>query len=76
MEERIHAGSQVPESIGGDNRIQRAGAERLGWRYSENPRNQDHCVGANACVTGCPTGAKQSTLVSYMPRALAAGAYS
>src|SRR5690606_24585 len=31
-------------------------------------------VGANNCVLGCPTGAKQSTLVSYMPRALAAGA--
>ncbi|MDP6943233.1 MAG: GMC family oxidoreductase [Myxococcota bacterium] len=74
VEERIHASGQAPESIGGDNRIQRQGAERLGWRYSENPRSQDHCVGANACVTGCPTGAKQSTLVSYMPRALAAGA--
>lgn len=74
VEERIHASPQDPVSIGGDNRIQRQGAERLGWRYSENPRSQDHCVGANACVTGCPTGAKQSTLVSYMPRALAHGA--
>ncbi|MGB5809077.1 MAG: GMC oxidoreductase, partial [Polyangiales bacterium] len=35
---------------------------------------QDRCVGSNQCLTGCPTGAKQSTLLSYMPRALAHGA--
>jgi len=74
VESRIHAKPQAEASIGGDNRVIRQGAERLGWRYSENLRNQDHCVGANACITGCPTGAKQSTLVSYMPRALAHGA--
>lgn len=50
------------------------GAERLGWEHSENRRAQDRCVGSNQCLTGCPTGAKQSTLVSYLPRAFAAGA--
>src|SRR5205823_751179 len=44
------------------------------WRYEVNRRNQVACVGANICVFGCPTGAKQSTLVSYIPRALAAAA--
>jgi choline dehydrogenase-like flavoprotein len=47
----------------------------MGWRYTQNRRNQEACVGANNCVLGCPTGAKQSTLVSYIPRALARGAH-
>mgnify|MGYP001081252505 CR=1 FL=1 len=74
VESRIHAKAQNSESIGGDNRVMQEGSRRLGWRYTENRRNQEHCVGTNTCVTGCPTGAKQSTLVSYMPRALSQGA--
>jgi len=74
VEERIHAKYHVPEAVGDDNRIMALGAKKLGWEYLYNQRNQDHCVGANSCVLGCPTGAKRSTLVSYMPRALAHGA--
>ncbi len=36
----------------------------------DNLRNQVHCAGSNNCAFGCPTGAKQSALVSYIPRAL------
>jgi choline dehydrogenase-like flavoprotein len=74
VEEIIHAKPQHPASIGEDNRLLEEGARRLGWQYAHNPRAQDRCVGSNQCVTGCPTGAKQSTLVSYMPRALSRGA--
>jgi choline dehydrogenase-like flavoprotein len=74
VEKRVHASPQLDLSQGADNRLMAEGAARLGWRYLENHRNQDRCVGSNNCVFGCPTGAKQSTLVSYMPRALAAGA--
>lgn len=70
----MSAKPQAAYSIGGDNRIMSEGAERLGWRHSKNHRNQDRCVGANNCILGCPTGAKQSTLLSYMPRAMRAGA--
>lgn len=73
-ERDISARPQGPASVGGDNRIMAMGAARLGWRHEKNHRNQDHCVGANNCILGCPTGAKQSTLVSYMPRAMRAGA--
>ena len=31
-------------------------------------------MGTNNCIFGCPTGAKQSALVSYLPRAVEAGA--
>ncbi len=74
VEDDISAKPQSPESIGEDSRIMREGAEKLGWSYLHNHRNQHGCVGANNCVLGCPTGAKQSTLVSYLPRAFARGA--
>jgi choline dehydrogenase-like flavoprotein len=74
VERDIHVGPQAAHSVGGDNRLMAAGAARLGWQHVKNDRNQHHCVGANNCILGCPTGAKQSTLVSYMPRAMRAGA--
>ena len=74
VEKRVSVSPQLPESIGDDNRIMTEGARKMGWSYTVNQRNQQACVGANNCGLGCPTGAKQSTLVSYMPRAMAAGA--
>ncbi|MGB8224361.1 MAG: GMC family oxidoreductase [Polyangiales bacterium] len=74
VEARIHAKPQHPVSVGDDSRLLEEGARRLGWRYEHNRRAQDRCVGSNQCVMGCPTGAKQSTLLSYMPRALSHGA--
>src|SRR5215470_6333375 len=74
VERRISATRQDPETFGRDNALLRAGAEAKGWKTVENVRNQVHCAGSNACVFGCPTGAKRSTLVSYIPRALAFGA--
>jgi choline dehydrogenase-like flavoprotein len=74
VERRVNVAPQLPESIGEDNRLMLEGAKKMGWRYTVNRRNQKACVGANNCGLGCPTGAKQSTLVSYMPHAIAAGA--
>ena len=74
VEASIHARPQLDVSIGEDSRIMAQGATKLGWRHETNHRNQESCVGANNCVLGCPTGAKQSTLVTYMPRAMARGA--
>lgn len=70
----VHAKYQHETSVGNDNRLMAQGAKRMGWKVVVNRRNQESCVGANNCVFGCPTGAKQSTLVSYMPRAMQAGA--
>ncbi len=74
VERDISARHQHPASVGGDNRVMSMGAAQAGWHHEKNRRNQDGCVGANNCILGCVTGAKQSTLVSYMPRALRAGA--
>jgi choline dehydrogenase-like flavoprotein len=74
VERAISATHQHPTSVGDDSRIMVAGAHKMGWKVETNRRNQDRCVGANSCIFGCPTGAKQSTLVSWMPRAMRAGA--
>ena len=74
VERFISAKPQELGSVGGDNALLRAGAEKKGWKVITNTRNQEHCTGSNNCPFGCPTGAKQSTLVSYLPRALAFGA--
>ena len=58
------------------------GAEALGIGWSETPlatisapRGLAHpCVYRGFCVTGCSTNAKQSVLVTWLPRALEAGA--
>jgi choline dehydrogenase-like flavoprotein len=74
VEARVHVSPQLDLSIGNDSRIMALGAQRLGLRYEVNQRAQHACVGANNCVFGCPTGAKQSALLAYIPRALGAGA--
>jgi choline dehydrogenase-like flavoprotein len=74
VERRIHVRHQDPESVGKDNLLLKQGADAKGWKVIPNLRNQVHCPGSNNCAFGCPTGAKQSALVSYVPRALHFGA--
>jgi len=50
------------------------GANKLKWRTEFVPRAEKDCNYTNSCSIGCPTGAKQSTLVTYIPRAIEAGA--
>lgn len=50
------------------------GASRLGYRHGPLSRNAPECDGQGLCCFGCPTGAKRSTDVSYVPEALKAGA--
>jgi choline dehydrogenase-like flavoprotein len=65
---------QDPESIGKHSILFASAARRLGWEVRDNLRNQHHCAGANVCVLGCPTGAKRSTVYSFMPLAMQNGA--
>lgn len=62
------------EVLGGNARVVARGASRLGWEHAPLPRNAPGCDGQGVCVFGCPTDAKRSTLVSYLPRALQSGA--
>ncbi|MFI5571315.1 FAD-dependent oxidoreductase [Streptomyces sp. NPDC051740] len=57
-----------------DSRLLAVGADRLGWRWQHARRVVQGCLHRNRCTTGCPSGAKQSMAVSYLPRAEALGA--
>jgi choline dehydrogenase-like flavoprotein len=65
----------VPEELLGPGaRLVRRGAQALGFQTTPLPRNAIGCRGTGVCAFGCPRHAKQSTDVSYVPRAVAAGA--
>ena len=74
IEKSIQSNFHAESSFGESNRIMLEGAKKMGWKVEINRRNQNQCVGTNSCGLGCPTGAKQSTLVSHIPRAMNAGA--
>ncbi|MCP5465004.1 MAG: GMC family oxidoreductase [Deltaproteobacteria bacterium] len=63
----INASPIIPEAINRDSQLLKLGAEKAGYEVRANLRSAKTCVGANMCVMGCPTGAKQSTLQSYIP---------
>ena len=67
IESRLSVGPQDPETIGRDSELFKGGAEASGWTVVPNRRNQLHCAGTNNCNSGCPTGAKQSMLVTSVP---------
>lgn len=73
VEEIMQAKAVIPEAHNRDSGLMKLGAERLGYKVKANIRSQDHCIGANMCIGGCPTGAKQSTLTTYVPRFLSFG---
>ena len=56
------------------NRVIRAGAEKLGFSGFVTKHNRKGCIGAGYCILGCSYDAKQSMLVTYVPKADAAGA--
>lgn len=65
-----------PRYVGEIGNVIREGANRIGFVQTHDlPRNAVGCDGQGLCQFGCPTDAKQSTNVSYMPRALDAGAF-
>jgi choline dehydrogenase-like flavoprotein len=70
----LHVEPNEADTYGGNTHLFLEGARRLGWPTARAPRNMRRCVGLNNCAFGCPTGAKQSMLVTEIPRALAAGA--
>jgi choline dehydrogenase-like flavoprotein len=56
------------------NRVIRTGAEKLGYSGLVAKHNRENCAQTGYCILGCYLGAKQSMLVTYVPRAEEAGA--
>jgi choline dehydrogenase-like flavoprotein len=74
VERDIHVEAPPLESIGKNGLLLHRGAVELGVSSGVIRRNAKGCRGSGVCAFGCPTDAKQSTLVSYVPRAVNAGA--
>jgi choline dehydrogenase-like flavoprotein len=77
--ERVESVLQVEAAradlLGGNGRVIARGCEALGFtKHHPLKRNAPACDGQGVCCFGCPTDAKRSTNVSYIPIALRAGA--
>ncbi|MFE2106227.1 GMC family oxidoreductase N-terminal domain-containing protein [Kitasatospora sp. NPDC059463] len=71
---RLGVAAQQPGAGNRDSRLLADGADRLGWQWATARRAAPGCSHANRCPTGCPSGAKQSMLLSYLPTAERHGA--
>lgn len=74
VEKEIGYGISKKEVAGVNNHLMEKGAQALNWSGGYMPRNAPKCVGCGGCNFGCPVDAKQSTLVSYIPKAIKSGA--
>ncbi|HTQ47444.1 MAG TPA: GMC family oxidoreductase [Polyangiaceae bacterium] len=76
--ERVEKELEVAPSpwsvLGGVARVVSRGCDALGYSHRALARNAPGCDGSGICDYGCPTDARRSTNVSYVPSALGAGA--
>jgi choline dehydrogenase-like flavoprotein len=63
-----------PERMGRNGQLAMEGAEALGVSAAPIHRNAGNCVQCSSCPFGCEIDAKRGMHVSYLPRAVAAGA--
>jgi choline dehydrogenase-like flavoprotein len=63
-----------PERMGRNGQLAMEGAEALGVSGGPISRNAGSCVQCSSCPYGCRIDAKRGMHVSYLPRAVAAGA--
>ncbi len=63
-----------PQRMGRNGQLAKQGAEALGASGGPVSRNAGDCVQCSSCPFGCALDARRSMHVSYLPRAVAAGA--
>jgi choline dehydrogenase-like flavoprotein len=74
VEAELQVGPTEARYLGGPARVVARGCDVLGYSHMPLARNAPGCDGSGVCDYGCPTGARRSTDVSYVPSALARGA--
>ncbi len=74
VEDMLGVAPAARDLLGGSARVVARGADLLGLSHHPLRRNAPGCDGQGVCCFGCPTGAKRSTDVSYVPEALKLGA--
>lgn len=73
-EEFLRVTQLDPERMGRNGQLAMEGAAALGAGGAPIFRNAGNCVQCSSCPYGCAIDAKQGMHVSYLPRAVAAGA--
>ncbi|HMR75192.1 MAG TPA: GMC family oxidoreductase [Polyangiaceae bacterium] len=74
IERDLHVHPAADAYVNRMNAIVRDTAQALGWHVKRVPQARRGCLASGFCMQGCAYDAKQSQLVTYVPRALAAGA--
>lgn len=74
IERRMNVHPAEEAVLGGNVRVMRRGCAELGVEIKPLSHNIKDCKGRGRCQYGCREGAKQSTDVTFVPDALAAGA--
>lgn len=74
VERELRVERARPEVLGGAARVVARGCQALGWSHFPVLRNAPDCDGQGVCDYGCPTDAKRSTNLTYVPAALERGA--
>jgi len=75
VEQVLQVEAARADLLGGTGRVIQRGCEAIGFtKHHPLKRNAPACDGQGVCCFGCPTDAKRSTNVSYIPIALRAGA--
>jgi choline dehydrogenase-like flavoprotein len=73
-EDFLHVTPLDPERMGRNGQLAMEGARALGVSGGPISRNAGDCVQCSSCPFGCAIDAKRGMHVSYLPRAVAAGA--
>lgn len=72
--EELQVGPGTKQALGKIADVVATGADAMGLEHGPLPRNAPGCDGQGMCPFGCPTDARRSSNVSWIPRALQAGA--
>jgi choline dehydrogenase-like flavoprotein len=74
IERDLNVHRAKPEYWNRMNQLVEQGAKALGWSGEPVPQARASCQKSGFCMQGCSYDAKQSQLVTHLPKAIAAGA--
>src|SRR5262249_49928716 len=74
IEQELEVAETAEHVWGENNRLMARASEALGLPGKPTSRNAARCRGSSQCLLGCPSGARQSMDVSYIPHSIESGA--
>ncbi|EQA45223.1 GMC oxidoreductase [Leptospira broomii serovar Hurstbridge str. 5399] len=73
LDETLNVHPAKEEYFNRMNQLVRTASKDLGWQGSPVPQARKNCQKSGHCMQGCMFGAKQSQLITHIPRAMALG---